>query len=367
MSLKVDTQRNVPIDQLIKKNIKLGDLLLEEKIVNQDQLNLAINIHNSKSSENAVTLTNALLMLGYLTKNGLNKALEKCFEETEDLEDFLIERGLVSSIKIQNAKVSKEKNGTSLGEELVSLGFIAEGMFYNLLKKGVNPSILTKFLVDHSIISNEQLRRAERINRMGFRLGEILISEGIVTDAELKMILSLQYNIPFKRLNEYSTNEDDKKVLSGIIPSNIADRYTTLPYSVRGEDVEVILNDLNFIDEIKILEKTSGYNFLVCITLDIDFKSLYYDLYGNVFGQEPHQVQIKQENLVKAEDISLTSEYELNEREVKAHKRQENLFKEEEKGADKENKVLENYPSDFIRSYALYIKSYFNALNFSRH
>ena len=358
----MDTQRNVPISQLIKKNIKIGDLLLEEKIINQDQLDSAINIHKSKSSDNAIGITNTLVMLGYLSKDALNKAMLQCFEETGDLKDLLMKRALVSPVQIQKAREAQEKNGTSLGDELISLGYIAEGLFYNLFKKEVRPSILTQFLIDHSVISDEQLRRAERINRMGFRLGEILISEGIVTDAELKMILSLQYNTPFKRLNEYCIDEEDKKVLTEIIRSNVASRYTALPYSVCGEDVEVVLNDLNFIDEIKNLEKTSGYNFLVCISLDSDFKLLYYDLYGNVFGQVESQAQLKQENLVKDEDFSLKGEHEFNEPEVKAQKRKENLFIEEGKGADKGNNVFKSYPSDFFRSYALYIKSYFNAL-----
>lgn len=325
-------EKNIPLERLIKNNDRLGDLLLQENLINDNQLSVAINTHSRKASNSRSSLINTLVQLGYIEKEELNKFMEEYYLREGVFGEFLAKKSIISTEQLAKAYEVHKKSGNTLGKDLISLGYIAEGLFYSLLRKEIQPYELANLLISKKIIAKEQLQRAESVSRWGYRLGEVMVNEGFITDKELKKVLSLQYNIPFKRFNNYKIIEDNKRVLTTAISEKFSRHYKVVPYFINGERIDVALSDVIFLEEIKKHEKTSRYKFHVCMALDKDLKLLQQDLYANIRPQAD-QILKNSSNSANTENKKLSNE-----------------------------KFVGEYPSEFFRSYALFTQSYFDAL-----
>lgn len=322
-------EKNIPLERLKKNNVRLGDLLLKENIVNDRELHSAIDTHSRKSLHSSTTLISALVQLGYIEKEELNKSMEEYYQREGVFGALLAKKSIISTEQLAKACEVQKKSGNTLGKDLISLGYIAEGLFYNLLRKEILPYELANLLISKKLIGKEQLQRAESVSRWGYRLGEVMVNDGLITDKELKKVLSLQYNIPFKRFDNYKIIEDKKRILTTAISEDFSHHYKAVPYFMAGEMVDVALSDVIFIEELKKHEKSSRYKFHVCMALDKDLKLLQQDLYENIRPQSNRNPKI-------SADIG-----------------NKNLSND---------KIVGGYPSEFFRSYALFTQSYFDAL-----
>ena len=94
------------------------------------------------------------------------------------------------------------------------------------MKKKLFRKLLGVLLVEKSIITQEQLEEALRIQKeKGGLLGEILVSCGFAKEEDIAYCLSIQYNLPFLPLENYTI---DESVLR-LIPKDIALKYEIIP------------------------------------------------------------------------------------------------------------------------------------------
>lgn len=110
---------------------------------------------------------------------------------------------------------------------------------------------LKKFILESGLISKADITVAEKISREnGQPLGSVLVSNGKITDTDLKRIQAYVLGIPFIAL---SGEKIDFETLS-LIPEPIARKHNIIAYRRRPHELEVAMldiEDLSVIDFIK--------------------------------------------------------------------------------------------------------------------
>jgi type II secretory ATPase GspE/PulE/Tfp pilus assembly ATPase PilB-like protein len=101
---------------------KLGEILLESNLINDQQLVEALELQKSFPGE---TIGRLLCRLGFLKESDLNYILEQTGKRKK-LVDILLEEGLVNEEKLEQARLSCKKDNIPLGKSLVKLHFLTE-------------------------------------------------------------------------------------------------------------------------------------------------------------------------------------------------------------------------------------------------
>lgn len=95
-------------------------------------------------------------------------------------------------------------------------------------------------LVENSVISQEQLQEALIEQRKSKRkLGDLLISQGYITEQQLIEVLEFQLGIPHVSLFKYQIDP----AITQIIPESMAKRYQVLPFMKEGGKLMVAMAD----------------------------------------------------------------------------------------------------------------------------
>jgi len=130
----------------IQKRLKLGEILLKNKVISEEQLNKALEIQEASHR----LLGEILIESGYVSKDKL---------------DFILSR----------------QAGVKLGEALLN----------------------------DNLISYQQLQDALKLqSETTLSLGQILINTGLISEDKLLGALSEQYNIPYVELSHYPINPE---------------------------------------------------------------------------------------------------------------------------------------------------------------
>lgn len=136
---------------------------------------------------------------------------------------------------------------------------------------------LGDILVSEGVIDSEQLNRAlEEQRNTGSKLGDMLISMGLLTEEKLFSVLAEQFGIPYI---DISTLFIDAKVPK-LIPEALAKKHTAIPVKLDGNVITVVMNDpLDLLaqDDIRI---TTGMEVNVAISSKKDIHAAinrYYD------------------------------------------------------------------------------------------
>lgn len=111
----------------------------------------------------------------------------------------------------------------------------------NALTSAPTRRLLGEVLVDHGVLSAEELERAlELQGRRGGRLGEVLLAEQLIRPLELVRALALQYGLEFVDLDEVEVDRG----LAEELPEGMARRHRMLP--LRAEpDGTIVLGMVN--------------------------------------------------------------------------------------------------------------------------
>lgn len=136
---------------------------------------------------------------------------------------------------------------------------------------------LGDILVESGEVSQEQLGRALEIQKKTKqKLGEVFISEKILTETEILQVLEFQLGIPFIDLNSY---QPDKKVVK-MISENIAKKYNILPVEIKFNKILLAMSDpldIVAVDDVKLI---TGFDVQIAIASKDDISraiNRYYD------------------------------------------------------------------------------------------
>ncbi|QWV95051.1 type IV-A pilus assembly ATPase PilB [Geomonas oryzisoli] len=139
-------------------------------------------------------------------------------------------------------------------------------------------SRLGELLVTNNLITKEQLKQAlaEQKSAGGqLRLGSILVRDGLINEADLTSFLSKQYGVPTINLADY---EVDAAVIKAI-PAEIAHKYQIVPVNRAGSTLIIAMSDPSNIFAIDDIKFMTGYNVEVVVVAESAIKAAIDRLY----------------------------------------------------------------------------------------
>ena len=169
---------------------RLGDMLVENKILSEAQLLEALSVQKRERK----LLGEIIVELGYLTKEKLDSAL--ALQYGSKLGEILINKKLISFEQLQNV-LEEQKNSTySLGEILVMKGFVTEAdMIEGLAQQYHMPYIkLSETEIDPEAIAKVPLDALKKYCVFPIRMENNMLvvattnPEDVIAEADLKFL-----------------------------------------------------------------------------------------------------------------------------------------------------------------------------------
>lgn len=159
---------------------------------------------------------------------------------------------LLATAVTKQTKLRQEK----LGEHLLTHGIVSPDELKRVLKsQAYRPSVkLGELLIEAGLISTEQLAAALKLQAANRRrhLGDILVEMGVVTLMQIHMALADKLGIPFVNVREFRVDPMALVLLS----SGGASRYRALPLVQMGDSLVVAVEDplaMDFVQELRVL------------------------------------------------------------------------------------------------------------------
>ena len=144
-----------------------------------------------------------------------------------------------------------------------------------------------EFLTRSGKITEEQLEEALRKQKTdGGRLGAVLVTMGLLDEAELVESLSRHFAVPSVDLDGV---EIDETILK-IIPSDIARKYTILPVSKAGATVTLAMIDPTNVFAMDDVKFMTGYRVEPVVAAEDQIKSAIDQYYGSTHALELKKV-----------------------------------------------------------------------------
>jgi type IV pilus assembly protein PilB len=139
-------------------------------------------------------------------------------------------------------------------------------------------SRLGELLVSNNLISKEQLKAALAEQKAAggqLRLGSILVRDSLISEADLTSFLSKQYGVPTINLADY---EVEPAVIK-IIPAEVAHKYQIVPVNRAGSTLIIAMSDPSNIFAIDDIKFMTGYNVEVVVVAESSIKTAIDKLY----------------------------------------------------------------------------------------
>ncbi|MBX9770717.1 MAG: hypothetical protein K2X29_05070, partial [Candidatus Obscuribacterales bacterium] len=116
------------------------------------------------------------------------------FDENRIIGELLVARGMVTPDEVTAALyIQAEKPHLRIGEILLSMGLITIEQLDKILREHLSHQFIGSLLLSNDFISQEQLSKAMSVQeKTRRRLGEILIELGYVTEFQLTQLLNKQ-------------------------------------------------------------------------------------------------------------------------------------------------------------------------------
>ena len=125
---------------------------------------------------------------------------------------------------------------------------------------------LGEILLSNGVITEEQLQRGLDFQRReGGLLGEILVKLGYVNERDIVEALTVQCGFPYLPLENY----DLKKEMTETVPENVARQYSKVPIDLIGDILTVVMsNPLNekAIEDLEMITKKKVQVFISTVT-----------------------------------------------------------------------------------------------------
>ncbi len=170
------------------------------------------------------------------------------------LGEILLSQGLINQEQLVEALQEHKKSGASLGSVLVKLGFITEDELSSVLGAQIHldhKKRIGEVLLEQGLITSEQLAQGlEEQKKTGLQLGKCLTTLGFITESKLVDVLSAQLDVQHVVLENFTFS----RTLIRLIPEEIARKYKVIPLFETDEVLTVAMADptnLRTIDHIK--------------------------------------------------------------------------------------------------------------------
>ena len=173
------------------------------------------------------------------------------------LGDLLVKEGLLSEDQLREVVRVKNNtgNGKSLAEMLVDCRLISSNQLDSLLESCRKRPLLGDILVGNKLITDEQLKVAlKHQEETGLRLGAALVKLRYINDETLKQALCTQLNVPFINLDKITIDES----LIELIQASYARQKQILPISRIDKVLTIAMEDPTDVAVIQELQAMTG-------------------------------------------------------------------------------------------------------------
>lgn len=134
----------------------------------------------------------------------------------------------------------------------------------------IEPQQLKAFLLDANLINEKRFDKAAKIAEdSGRNLGDVLVSEGLVSQEELIKTEAYILGIPFVNLEKEKIESDILK----LIPEAIAKSHNIVAFRKEGKNLEVAMLDPEDLRTIEFVKKTSDFKILPRLTTPESIKN----------------------------------------------------------------------------------------------
>jgi type IV pilus assembly protein PilB len=134
----------------------------------------------------------------------------------------------------------------------------------------IKPEQLKKFLLDTGLVTEKQLKEAEKkAKKTGQKIGEVLVLEGVISDQELTKLQAYILGIPFVNLEKEIIPPDVLR----IIPEPIARSHNIVAFRKRGNNLEVAMLDPEDLRTIEFIKKKANLKILPRLTTAASIKN----------------------------------------------------------------------------------------------
>lgn len=158
----------------------------------------------------------------------------------------------------------------------------------------IEPQQLRAFLLDAKLVTDDQFKKVQKIAKeTNKKVGDVLVSEGLVSQEELIKLEAYILGIPFINLEKEKIEEDVLK----IIPEPIARSHNIIALRKKGDTLEVAMLDPEDLGTIEFIKKTSDLKILPRLTTPEGIK--------NALLQYQKTLEAEFGDMIKKETIGL--------------------------------------------------------------
>lgn len=325
-----------------KKQLKIGNLLVKEGFISEEDLLAALEIQKKDAAEATLPMGELMLKRRMITSEQLNtllnhpdlrkplgklmvddgliteEQLDQCLNEKPQkmpLGQFLVRKSIIKRVELDDflqrqnegirlgelafrinmasqkdvdKVVAIKRMQRTLGEILCDLGMVKPEDLNYILKKYNKQLKLGEILIRQGQISERQyLETLQEQGQTNEMFGKLLLKKDVITTDQLYIALSRQTNIPYRSLDEFSFDDKQKRSLIRIVGERYAQKHQVLPLTLKENELMVGLChpvNLQSINDLKPM-----YSHLkmqpVLITED-KFHDLFRALYGRPVSVE---------------------------------------------------------------------------------
>ncbi|MCX6764655.1 MAG: GspE/PulE family protein [Candidatus Nealsonbacteria bacterium] len=168
---------------------------------------------------------------------------------------------------------------------------------------------LKAFLLDTSLVTEEQFDRAlKKAEKTKQKIGDILISDGLISQEELIKLEAYILGIPFVDL---AKEKIDSEILK-IIPEPIAKSHNIIAFRKKGNSLEVAMLDPEDLETIEFIKKKSNLKILARLTTSQGIKNALRQYqktleaeFGDIIKKEAGEIRAFKEQTFEEEEKEL--------------------------------------------------------------
>ncbi len=221
-----------------EKPERLGDLLIDQDILDQQDIQQALDIQ----AKSLPALGDILKEQGKVNDTDIKHALSIQSRQRMKIGDLLIDQELVNADDVHDALQEQSRSvDLPIGHILKEQGKVQDSDIDSALEMQQRRKMrLGEILLEAHLITEDDIQIALAEQKMrGQRIGEILLNSHVITEDQLLTALARKFRLPTVDLNEYEVNP-----ISGIeIGRDVIEKYGILPIDSDQHSVTIALAD----------------------------------------------------------------------------------------------------------------------------
>ncbi|MDY3922179.1 MAG: ATPase, T2SS/T4P/T4SS family, partial [Hallerella porci] len=157
--------------------------------------------------------------------------------------ELLLRQGVIDEDQLKHALSENERTKLPLPKILIRLGMVSEEVLTNILGvqlRNTTRMRIGEMLLSHGFITEAQLNKAlEEQKKTGQRLGRTLVALGFMSEERLVEILSAQFEVPYVKLSNFNIDPE----VHNLISEDVCRTYKIVPLFVTDKTLTIAMTD----------------------------------------------------------------------------------------------------------------------------